>query len=327
MDSIGVPKPKSVVKSGKIAKKLPLCAFFSDILSTNKRIQFESRKPKRVAFEPDGIRFRHTGSLTDSRRMVLVSNSRRCYEMLMKKYFPLILAFLILAAIVPAQTAIRVVDEEEFPELLRHLPEWESVLQTAVLARTPERLRSAIGEREVIDLIEFAGGTEAVTANYEGVGRLLIVEYPTPQASVAADTAFLERLSSRPSDPPTVYRRIGNYNAFVFDAKDAQAAAALLDQVKYEKTVQWLGEDPNYMKKAERYLATSTADVIISTALLIVISVVFVLVTGGISGYVFFRVREQRRASMSAYSDAGGMTRLNLDDLTSPIDCDRLLGD
>ncbi len=247
--------------------------------------------------------------------------------MLIKTYFPLILSFLLFVSFASAQTAIRVVDEEEFPELLRHLPDWESVLPTAVLARTRDRLRIAVGEREVLDLIEFAGGTEAVTANYDGVGRLLIVEYPTPQASVDADTAFLERLSSRPSDPPTVYRRIGNYNAFVFDAKDPQAAAALLDQVKYEKTVQWLGEDPNYMKKAERYLATSTADVIISTALLIVISVVFVLVTGGISGYVFFRIREQRRAAMPAYSDAGGMTRLNLDDLTSPIDYDRMLGD
>lgn len=247
--------------------------------------------------------------------------------MLMKKYFPLFLSFLLLAGFASAQTAIRVVDEEEFPELLRHLPDWETVLPTAVLARSSERLRTAVGDREVIDLIEFAGGTEAVTATYDGVGKLLIVEYPTPQASVDADTAFLERLSSRPSDPPTIYRRIGNYNAFVFDVKDAQAAGALLDQVKYEKTVQWLGEDPNYMKKAERYLATSTADVIISTALLIVVSVIFVLVTGGISGYIFFRVREQRRASMPAYSDAGGMTRLNLDDLTSPIDYDRMLGD
>lgn len=247
--------------------------------------------------------------------------------MLMKKYFPLVLSFLLLAGFASAQTAIRVVDEEEFPELIRHLPDWETVLPTAVLARTSEKLRSAVGEREVIDLIEFAGGTEAVSASYDGVGKLLIVEYPTPQASVAADTAFLERLAARPSDPPTVYRRIGNYNAFVFDVKDTQAAAALLDQVKYEKTVQWLGEDPNYMKKAERYLATSTADVIISTALLIVFSVIFVLVTGGISGYIFFRVREQRRASMPAYTDAGGMTRLNLDELTSPIDYDRMLGD
>jgi hypothetical protein len=47
-------------------------------------------------------------------------------------------------------------------------------------------LRQALGSREVFDLIDFEGGTEAVAAPYEA-GKLLIVEYNTPQGSIETD--------------------------------------------------------------------------------------------------------------------------------------------
>jgi hypothetical protein len=44
-------------------------------------------------------------------------------------------------------------------------------------------------------------------------------------------------------------------------------------------------------------------------------------------GLIFFYLREQKRSTMEAFSDAGGMIRLNLDDLTPKISSDRLLKD
>jgi hypothetical protein len=44
-------------------------------------------------------------------------------------------------------------------------------------------------------------------------------------------------------------------------------------------------------------------------------------------GLLFYYIREQKRASMNEFSDAGGMTRLNLDELTPGISPDRLLKD
>lgn len=229
-----------------------------------------------------------------------------------------LLAFCGLAAAVQGQSgfASREVSEDDgTPVLIKHLPDWENARNRAVLTNNVADLERALGPRPVFDLIDFRGGTEAVTADYKE-GKLLIVEYVTPQASVAADQAFTQRLAENKSDPPVVYRRIGNYNAFVFDATDEGRANALLDQIKYEKVVQWLGEDPKLQDRLERYLARSTAEVLLGTFFAIAGTLAATVFVGVIVGFVFFRIREQKRASMTAFSDAGGMVRLNLDQLS-----------
>ena len=104
-----------------------------------------------------------------------------------------------------------------------------------------------MGNRPVLELIDFEAGTEAVTAKYDA-GKLLIVEYLTPQGSVDADNKIKQKLAEE-QDSQIFYRRIGNYNAFVFDGNDKTAAKALLDQVKYEKEIQWLGYNPFAIQK------------------------------------------------------------------------------
>jgi hypothetical protein len=143
----------------------------------------------------------------------------------------------------------------------------------------------------------------------------LLIEYTTPQAATEADAKFQQVVQSQ----SIVYRRIGNYSAFVFDVSDVSAANALLDQIKYEKTVQWLGEDPFLIKKFERYIATTGRDVALSTVLFIVFVFLTAIVVGVIVGILYFRFREHQRAGMAAFSDAGGLTRLNLDDLSEPL--------
>ena len=226
----------------------------------------------------------------------------------------------------PQVQSQEVSDVDGIPVLIKHLPNWENTRSGASLITNADQLRNALGSRPILESIEFIGGTEAVTAPYPE-GKLLIVEYSTPQASVDTDNKINQRLAEIQPDPPIFYRRIGNYNVFLFDGTDEAAANALFDQIKYEKTVQWLGEDPNFFKKAERALVQGTADVFLSTASIIVLGLVFALLTGIIVGLFFFRFRTQQRASMSEFSDAGGMIRLNLDELTPEISPGRLLKD
>jgi hypothetical protein len=211
------------------------------------------------------------------------------------------------------------------PVLLKNLPEWESVRDQAVLIKNQNELKNALGERPVFDLIDFAGGTEAATAPYEA-GRLLIVEYNTPQFSIDADNKIKERLAQIGQNPPIYYRRIGNYNVFVFDAADEAAADELLGQVKYGKIVQWLGEDPFLYERAERHYARTLSELFISTVLWIVSGFGISVLLGVGVGAVFFYFRKRQRETWNRFSDAGGMLRLNLDDLQEPR-TDRLLKD
>ena len=213
---------------------------------------------------------------------------------------------------------------EGIPVIIKHLPDWENARNRATFITNSDDLRKALGERPVFELIEFSGGTEAVTAPYPQ-GRLLIVEYSTPQASVDADNKILQKLTETGQNPPVFYRRIGNYNVFVFDGTDESAANALFDEIKYEKTVQWLGEDPTLLQRAGRAFAATTADILISTVYVIVGGLSSAIFTGIIVGIIFYHIRKQKRAGMKEFSDAGGLTRLNLDQLTPDISPDRLL--
>lgn len=207
------------------------------------------------------------------------------------------------------------------PVILKHLPNWEAVRGSAVFIASKEELLRAAGERPVHSAIEFVGGTEAASAVYPE-GRLLIVEYTTPQFASAADVEFLRILAQNPTEPATVYRRVGNYAVFVFDTPDAEAAAGLIDQVKYEKDIQWLGESPFLLQNLERYFVTTSRDIIYSIILWIFMGFALAVLLGGIAGYTYFKYREGVREKMVAFSDAGGLTRLNLDDLSEPIKLD-----
>lgn len=211
-----------------------------------------------------------------------------------------------------AQQEISDVDGQ--PVLIKHLPNHEKVQVGAIFGTDKVSLVAAVGDKPVIRSLEVPNGTEYVTAVYPE-GRLLIVEYTNPHSSIEADSKIQQYLGTS-AEPGLVYRRIGNYNAFVFDSPDATAAGTLLDQVKYEKTVQWLGEDPYLLKRLERYMVSTSRDIMISTVLVIIFGLVASILAGIAAGFIFFRYRDQKRATRTAYSDAGGLTRLNLDGLS-----------
>ena len=207
-------------------------------------------------------------------------------------------------------------EKDGIPVLIKHLPDWENVRSGTIFAKSVSDLRPALGERPVLDLIDFSAGTEAVTAQYDA-GKLLIVEFGTPQGSIDADSLIARSLGEN-ADGATAYRRIGNYNVLVFDAPDLTAAGNLLDQVKYEKNIQWLGDNP-FRISPERAFVLTTSDIFMSTVIVIVIGIGLSIFGGIISGYIFFSLREYKRSGMPTFTDAGGMTRLNLDGFTPEI--------
>lgn len=214
------------------------------------------------------------------------------------------------------------------PVLAMHLPDWEKGVEGYAYARSLPELQKAAGIQPALDAFDFDGSVEAVTARYEA-GRLVIVEFPTPQHSVDADNAIKRRIeelkaASRPG--PSLYSRVGNYSVFVYDAPDFAAAEKLASQVRYEKDVRWLGRNPRAEEIATRAYTQTMGGVIVSTLITTGLAILLCLGVGGaIGGLVFLRRRAQRDAQ-EVYTDAGGMVRLNIEDLNTPPAASNLLG-
>ena len=218
--------------------------------------------------------------------------------------------------------------EGEIPSLVKHLPEGEKEQENAQYALTPEALKSGYaGNQPVLEAISFAGGTEVVSATYRS-GAIVIAEFATPQAATANDAAIqakIKELQAANQNVPTAYKRVGNYGVFVFDAPDAATAQQLIGQVKYEKTVQWLGENPNILIRAQKRYVAIASGVFFSVIKASGIAVLLALGLGGTIGALVFRRRRAQDLTASAYSDAGGMLRLNLDEMTTETNPARLL--
>jgi hypothetical protein len=215
--------------------------------------------------------------------------------------------------------------EGDVPVLIKHLPAWEEAQRDAVYAVNKDALLDVIPNQPIFRELTFEGGTEAVVANY-GKSQLVIVEFTTPQFSVDNDQRILakiQELRTQSQPVPTAYRRVGNYSVFVFNAPDEKTANALIDSVKYEQVVQWLGDDPYLEARVERYLAQTTAGVLIAVLKSSGLSLLICLGAGTLFGALLFRHRRAQHAAL--YSDAGGGTRLNLDELTGTKTSHRLL--
>lgn len=218
--------------------------------------------------------------------------------------------------------------ESKIPVLVKHLPEWETAQDNAIYVISLNALQQAVGKQAALDAIGFDEGTEAVAANYDA-SRLVIVEYTTPQIAESNDARIMERIKQlRESGQavPSAYRRVGNYSVFVFNAPDETAAAQLIDKVKYEQHVQWLGQNPLAVNAGEKQHTQKAVSLILGIAKTIGFFVALCLGAGGVvGGFAYLHRRAQQRAAVEAYSDAGGMLRLNLDEMTPQTDPARLL--
>lgn len=241
----------------------------------------------------------------------------------LSNYLALLLLLLAVSAASPGQAPVgtgpqEISEADGRPVIFKHLPKPDAIEGDPLFLNSNSQIVQLLGERPLLSEVELGRGTEAAFAVYPA-GKLLLVENSSPQASIAMDESVLLRLASQPELSPTAYRRIGNYNAFVFDGPDAAAAGELLNEIRYEKTVQWLGQDPYILKKLERYMVMTTRDIFISTIQIIVFGILGSILAGIVAGYFYFRFRDRRRERTAAFSDAGGLTRLNIDELTSEV--------
>lgn len=217
--------------------------------------------------------------------------------------------------------------EDDIPVLVKHLPNWQTAQPWAHYAVSSNSLKQDVPNQPIINEVSFEGGTEAVAAYY-GPSYLVIVEFTTPQLAGDNDrriTPRIQELRDTGQPVPSAYRRVGNYSVFVFNAPDEKTATQLIDQVKYEQVVQWLGDDPYWWEKAQRIYLRTTGGVLIAVLQSSGISFLVCLTIGGIIGAVLFKRRRTRQAA-TGYSDAGGMVRLNIDELTEETNRRKLLG-
>lgn len=218
--------------------------------------------------------------------------------------------------------------EDQVPVLVKHLPSWPNVRSPVLYAVNLETLKNQFSNQAVLDAVSFTGGAEAVVAEYD-TQRLLIVEFST--ASLATDnnqriTAKLQELRAQGQPVPSAYRRVGNYSVFVFDAPSEGAANQLIDQVKYQQIVQWLGENPFAYEQATREFTETTLGVFVAVVKASGLALVGCLAVGGFFGALLFSLRRAQQRAKEAYSDSDAMLRLNLDELTPESDPARLLG-
>src|SRR4029079_8857876 len=57
-------------------------------------------------------------------------------------------------------------DQDGVPVLLKHLPNWENIKSQAVFIQDKNALKSTVGDRQILNSVDFSGGIEAVSAQY-----------------------------------------------------------------------------------------------------------------------------------------------------------------
>ena len=217
--------------------------------------------------------------------------------------------------------------EGDIPPLVKHLPELQVTQKNAVFMNSFTTLPQFPFDFPVLSAVQSEGNADAVLGTY-GPSKILIIEFNTPQLATENDQRIKNRIqelwkSGQPA--PTAYRRVGNYSVFVFDAPDEMMANHLIDEVKYEQVVQWLGDNPNIYKEAEKRYINTTLGVLVAVLKASGYAAIACLGLGGLIGGLLFSYRRSQQKEVTAYSDAGGMLRLNLDELTPETDPARLL--
>jgi len=217
--------------------------------------------------------------------------------------------------------------EGDIPVLIKHLPLPEEAQKNAVYLSSFADLHRLPIDHAVLSAVQSGGNADAALATY-GPSKVLLLEFNTPQLATENDKRIIARIQElwKLGQPaPTAYRRVGNYSVLVFDAPDEQTAKQLIDQVKYEQVVQWLGENPNILKEAQRQYVNTTLGVLVAVLKASGYALVLCLGMGGLIGGLLFSYRRSQQKAATAFSDAGGMLRLNLDEMTAETNPTRLL--
>ena len=219
--------------------------------------------------------------------------------------------------------------DSDIPVLVKHLPDWQNGQKHAAYLSSFRSLDAVVANQPVLAAVSAEGDADAVVSNY-GPSKLLIVEFNTPQLAAENDqriVARIQELWKQGQPAPSAYRRVGNYSVFVFEAPSEQVAKALIDQIKYEQVVQWLGENPYILKEAQRQYVETTLGVFVAVVKASGVAALGCFAVGGFLGALLFSRRRAQQRTVEAFSDAGGMLRLNIDELTPQTDPAKLLSE
>jgi hypothetical protein len=218
--------------------------------------------------------------------------------------------------------------DNDVPPLVKHLPKWDQVEDQSRFAVSLSGLKEIVANQPILDSVDFSGGAEAIVAPYDNI-QLAVVEFTTPQLATTNDNRIktrLEELKAGNQPLPTTYRRVGNYSVFVFNAPDLKTAENLVNGIAYEQVVQWLGNNPNILRRAQHLYAATTANIVLSVIKASGLSLVLCLGIGGLFGAFVFKKRRARLVRSESYSDAGGMIRLGIDELNVQTNPVKLIG-
>jgi hypothetical protein len=209
---------------------------------------------------------------------------------------------------------------KQLPMVTRSLPPGSLNLRTARYFIGPLAL-AQITKRDVSQYKFYPNfGTEAVLATYEhakGQMTLMITEYHTPQQASDALKQLQQHRESLPAaEKAEVYiNRQGNFIVEVRNFKELIYAEAVAKEVKYEYGVKWLDDPlPPVPKTDFNTEARKTGKLLVSVMGIIGIGMASALVLGIGGGLAIFYLR-RRNSRQVRFSDAGGMMRLNLDDI------------
>lgn len=222
------------------------------------------------------------------------------------------------------------------PVLARHIPDWEQVQNRIKYVVSASALRSLVNQDTVLDALSFAGGTEAAIIDYDAsaatdnqAARLIIVEHLTPQLATdnfkRVSEIIKQRREQKDANVPSDFRRTGNYLVFVYGVSNAETGAALAKRVRYEQNVRWLGDYPFAQERAERQYTMMTLSILIGSIKTAGVAVTFCLLVGILVGGTIFMRRRSQNAAAGMFTDAGGMVRLNIDEITK-MPASKLLG-
>lgn len=222
-----------------------------------------------------------------------------------------------------AQTISETLDkgDGEIPVLIKHLPDPDNAQKNAVYVNNFSTLTNIAPQQPVLTAVQANGNADAALATV-GSSKVLIVEFNTPQLATENDGRIINRIHelwNLGQPAPTAYRRVGNYSVFVFDAPDSQTANQLIDQVKYEQVVSWLGNNPNILRQAQERYVDTTLGVLVAVLKASGYAAIACLGVGALIGGLLFSYRRNQQRTVTAYSDAGGMMRLNLDEMSADL--------
>jgi hypothetical protein len=209
----------------------------------------------------------------------------------------------------------------EIPVLIKHLPNPDEAQKNAVYLNGITTVTALAPQQPVLTAVQGDGNADAAFATV-GSSKVLLVEFNTPQLATDNDQRIVARIHelwNLGQPAPSAYRRVGNYSVFVFDAPDAQTANGLIDQVKYEQVVSWLGDNPNILRQAQERYVDTTLGVLVAVLKASGYAAVACFGIGALIGGLLFSYRRSQQKAVTTYSDAGGMMRLNLDEMTADL--------